>query len=108
MLTNNTKRKDDQVDAANPRARNAHGHVIEMIPPGEHGRRDHAATELPLEHLPARAATRPMPRTARAIGGDDQREWLAVLPGQLAFDSKGRIWISTDGAPTVVGIADGI
>ncbi|WP_425493346.1 PhoX family protein [Microvirga zambiensis] len=34
MLTNNTRRKDDQVDAANPRGNNAFGHNVEMIPDG--------------------------------------------------------------------------
>ena len=44
MLTNNGKRKPEQVDAANPRADNRFGHIIEMIPPGG----DHAAAQVPL------------------------------------------------------------
>ena len=41
MLTNNTRRKAEQVDAANPRADNAFGHIIEMLPDGG----DHAADQ---------------------------------------------------------------
>ena len=33
--------------------------------------------------------------------------WLRC-PDNCAFDSKGRIWIATDGAPTAAGIADGL
>ena len=43
MLTNNTRRKGGQEDAANPRAENAFGHIIEMIPEGG----DHAARTSP-------------------------------------------------------------
>jgi uncharacterized protein len=40
MLTNNARRKAEQVDAANPRADNRFGHIIEITP----DRGDHAAT----------------------------------------------------------------
>ena len=33
--------------------------------------------------------------------------WLSCVDN-CAFDSKGRIWIATDGAPTAAGIADGL
>ena len=47
ILTNNSRRKPDQVDAANPRANNRFGHVIEMAPPNG----DHAASGFTWEIL---------------------------------------------------------
>ncbi|TIS17743.1 MAG: DUF839 domain-containing protein, partial [Mesorhizobium sp.] len=47
MLTNNSKRKADQVDAANPRAANAFGHIIEIVEDGG----DFAATKGKWEVL---------------------------------------------------------
>ena len=34
MLTNNSQRKPEQVGGPHPRAKNEHGHVVELIPPG--------------------------------------------------------------------------
>ena len=45
VLTYNESRKPEQVDAANPRADNRFGHIIEIVPPLVNGKPDHAATE---------------------------------------------------------------
>ena len=47
ILTNNDKRKDDQVDKANPRAENLFGHIIELEPRGG----DHADDSFTWEIL---------------------------------------------------------
>src|SRR5262245_52180836 len=47
ILTRNTDRKPDDVNAANPRADNAFGHIIEMSPPDG----DHAADVFAWEIL---------------------------------------------------------
>lgn len=100
-LTNNAQRKPEQVDAANPRANNENGHIIELVPAGG----DHAATTGTWEILlaagdPARdAGTRYHPDTT-ANG------WL-TSPDNITFDSRGRLWIATDSGE-IRGIADGI
>lgn len=106
MLTNNTKRKDDQVDGANPRAKNAHGHVLEMIPPGPRGRRDHTADTYTWEVM-IRAGNPAKVEDGAAYGpGVSADGWLSC-PDNCAFDGKGRLWIATDGAPKA-GLADGV
>lgn len=107
MLTNNTRRKAEQVDRINPRAANAHGHVIEMIPPGAGtGAVDHGATEGRWEIflMAGKPGVDPGARYHRATSDEG---WLSC-PDNCAFDSKGRIWISTDGSPGTAGVADGL
>ena len=107
MLTNNSRRPADRVDAANPRANNVHGHVIEMIPPGAGtGRVDHAATEARWALFLAGGAPGHDPGSQyhRATSANG---WLSC-PDNCAFDSKGRIWISTDGAQENAGVGDGL
>jgi uncharacterized protein len=104
-LTNNVSRKAEDVNKANPRANNAHGHIVEIIPPGG-ARPDHAATEGKWEIflLAGRPGIDAGTRYHRAVS---ESGWLSC-PDNVAFDSKGRMWISTDGAPTAAGIADGV
>ena len=94
MLTNNSRRKLDQIDAANPRAGNTTGQIIEMIPPGGEGKdADHAATEFTWEFF--LLAGDPTFGGTQYGKGTSKNGWLAC-PDNCAFDSKGRIWISSD------------
>ncbi|MDT8343154.1 MAG: PhoX family phosphatase [Thermohalobaculum sp.] len=91
MLTNNTRRKADQVNAANPRAENAFGHIIELTVPGG----DHAAAQARWEILvrcgdPAVADVGAMWNPETSAHG-----WFAS-PDNCAVDADGRLWISTD------------
>ena len=107
MLTNNGSRAANQTNPANPRPSNTQGHVIEIIPPGAGTREvDHAATEARWEIflLAGRPGIDAGTRFHRATSGEG---WLSC-PDNCAFDSKGRIWIATDGADDAAGIADGL
>ncbi|EKV26623.1 Putative phosphatase [Caenispirillum salinarum AK4] len=107
MLTNNTKRKDEQTDAANPRAANKHGHVIEMIPPGgTPAVRDHASQEFTWDIFLMAGNPANPEDGAQYASGVTENGWLSC-PDNVAFDKKGRIWITTDGAPKS-GLADGV
>ena len=104
MLTNNTRRRAEQVDAANPRADNRFGHIIEMMP--DDG--DHGATKFAWEVLvkcgdPAVAAVGATFSSATTKDG-----WFG-MPDNCAVDSQGRLWIGTDGnSPGKTGRADGL
>ena len=103
MLTNNTRRTEQQVNRANPTARNAHRHVIEIAPrDGDHAALDGTWSIFIVGGKPA--STTPAVSHHRAT---TENGWLSCVDN-CAFDSKGRIWIATDGAPTAAGIADGL
>lgn len=107
VLTKNNKRSDAQKDAANPRAENLYGHILELVPPAVAGRgQDHGAAEFQWDIFllagdPANPAhgSRYHPQTSR-------HGWLTT-PDNIAFDRKGRMWIATDGAEDY-GFADGV
>lgn len=92
MLTNNNKRKADQVDAANPRPENKFGHIVEITP--DDG--DHAALTFSWEILvkcgdPAIAAVGATFNPLTTSNG-----WFG-MPDNCAVDALGRLWIATDG-----------
>ena len=104
MLTNNTKRKPDQVDAANPREKNAFGHIIEIAESDG----DFAATKGTWEVLlkcgdPSVAEVGASFSTATTANG-----WFG-MPDNCAIDSAGRLWVATDGqGPKATGRTDGL
>jgi uncharacterized protein len=106
MLTNNSRRKADQIDGPNPRASNLWGQVVEMLPPGG----DHTATKFTWGILvkagdPKDAAVGAMFNPATSDNG-----WFSC-PDNCAVDNQGRLWITTDqgeGWFKASGKADGV
>ena len=104
MLTNNSRRKADQVDAANPRADNRFGHVVEMIPDGS----DHGTTTFRWEIL-LRCGDPAVERVGATFSSETTRNGWFGMPDNCALDSRGRLWISTDGnSGAATGRADGL
>jgi secreted PhoX family phosphatase len=104
MLTNNTNRTADQLDAANPRAENAFGHIIEITETDG----DYASTKSTWDVLlkcgdPALAEVGASFSTATTKNG-----WFG-MPDNCAIDTDGRLWVSTDGNnQKATGRTDGI
>lgn len=104
MLTNNSRRKAEQVDAANPRPENRFGHIVEIGPDAG----DFAAPAFAWEVLvrcgdPAIAAV-----GATFSSATTQDGWFG-MPDNCAVDSQGRLWVATDGNSAArTGRADGI
>lgn len=102
-LTNNKSRKPEAVNAANTRAKNIHGHIIEFLPPAG----DHAAAKFQWKiflqggnpSVPADGAVYPSPVS--------EHGWLSC-PDNLAVDPTGHLWIATDGQPKSIGLNDGL
>jgi len=109
-FTNNTGRKPDQVDAANPRAKNAHGHILELIPPGGRGSdADHAALKFRWEVFLLAGNPKDSSHHAKCHPAVTKDGWVSS-PDNLAVDNRGRLWISTDQGSSQAknGIADGM
>src|SRR3546814_4802212 len=105
MLTNNAKRKAEAVDAANPRAGNAFGHIIELTPPnGDHGQPTYRWDLLVVAGDPARPEVGARYHPATSANG-----WFGS-PDNCTVDAAGRLWVSTDQGSgwSKSGTADGL
>ncbi len=92
LLTNNNKRKAGEENAANPRAENLFGHIIEITETDG----DFASTRSKWEVLlkcgdPSVAEVGASFSSATTANG-----WFG-MPDNCAIDADGRLWIATDG-----------
>ena len=104
MLTNNTRRKGGQEDAANPRPENAFGHIIEMLPEGGNHAGENFTWEILLKCGDPSVGT----VGATFSSATTKNGWFG-MPDNCAVDSQGRLWISTDGnSAKTTGRSDGL
>lgn len=95
-----------QVNVANPRGPNPHGHLLEITVPRAGDKPDYAADHLTWDVFvlcgdPARKEDGAMFHPATSANG-----WFTD-PDNLAIDPAGRLWVATDGPPPE-GIADAV
>ena len=104
MLTNNTRRKPGDENAANPRAENAFGHIVEITAPD----RDLAADEMTWEIL-VRCGDPSIAEVGATFSSATTEDGWFANPDNCAIDPAGRLWVSTDGnSGTKTGRSDGL
>ncbi|NQY14887.1 MAG: PhoX family phosphatase [Henriciella sp.] len=102
MLTNNNRRTEDEIDAANPRADNKFGHIIEISEPDG----DFTATQSRWEIL-VRCGDPNVAEIGATWNPLTSDEGWYGSPDNCAIDPSGRLWVATDGNDDT-GAADGI
>ncbi|MEJ1091777.1 PhoX family phosphatase [Microbacterium istanbulense] len=99
-LTNNSRRT--VVDEANPVTGNRYGHVLELTETAGHSGTTFGWSVLLLCGDPATF------ENAYFAGFPKELVSPISCPDNVAFDSAGDLWISTDGAPSTIGYGDGL
>jgi secreted PhoX family phosphatase len=101
-FTNNTARTEEEVDPANPRAENAYGHIIEITEDG-----DDAAAESFTWDIFILCGD-PADESTYFAGFPKDSVSPIACPDNVNFDAAGNLWISTDGQPGTLELADGL
>ncbi|MBG6183870.1 secreted PhoX family phosphatase [Arthrobacter sp. CAN_A214] len=104
--TNNTNRgtgTNAAADEANPRTVNRDGHIVEMVENGGD------ATALRFTWNLLMVCGDPARNSSTYFSGYPVELVSPIsCPDNLAFDSAGNLWISTDGQPGTIGYCDGL
>lgn len=104
--TNNSDRGTDgkaAADEANPRTENRDGHIVEITERSG----DHTGTEFDWTLLIVCGDPKQGDTTYFSGFPVDQVSPISC-PDNVAFDTAGNLWISTDGAPDGIGYCDGL
>jgi len=104
VMTNNTRRTAEQVDAANPRATNRHGHIIELTEDDN----DHTSLTFTWEIFMLCGDPHNPDDEVYFAGFDPRLVSPISSPDNITFDRHGNLWIATDGQPSTFGKNDGI
>lgn len=101
-LTNNSSRSAATLDEANPVTGNRYGHVVELTETDGQSGTAFGWSILLLCGDPA--------VFANSYFAGFPKELVSPIscPDNVAFDSAGNLWISTDGAPSTIGYNDGL
>ena len=91
MLTGNHRRGHEAVDAANPRAANLWGHILELTPHDG----DHAATRASWRIVIGAGNPRDPATAAHWHPQTAENDWFAC-PDNAAVDPRGNLWVATD------------
>jgi len=103
--TNNSDRGKPGKEGAtevNPRTQNRDGHIVEITENGGQASTKFNWTLLLVAGDPAKNAS------AYFSGFPADKVSPISCPDNVAFDSVGNLWISTDGAPSTIGYNDGL
>jgi hypothetical protein len=104
MLTNNSKRKAGETDAANPRADNKFGHIIEITPADG----DHTAATFGWEIL-LKCGSPEIAEVGATFNPATSKDGWFGMPDNCTVDAEGRLWVATDGnSPKRTGRSDGV
>ncbi|XBQ17281.1 MAG: PhoX family phosphatase [Oceanicaulis sp.] len=99
MLTNNSRRGEDQTDAANPRANNRNGHIIEITEPAGDFTAMRSRWDIVVLCGDDASGATWNPMTS-------ENGWFGS-PDNCAVDGQGRLWVATDGNQDT-GANDGV
>jgi len=104
MLTNNTRRKPEDVNPANPRPDNKFGHIVDIRAPDG----DHAATDFSWDIL-VQCGDPSIAEVGATFSPETSENGWFGMPDNCVIDADNRLWIATDGnSAEATGRADGL